>query len=60
MHLAGFTIEIYYDARPYECQNVVLCCVVRVRVRARRGGWRVGGTPTYVIQTKDTITNNTE
>ena len=20
MHLVGFTIEIYYDARPYECQ----------------------------------------
>jgi len=25
MHLFGFTIEIYYDARPYERQNVVLC-----------------------------------
>jgi len=22
MHLVGFTIEIYYDARPYERQNV--------------------------------------
>ena len=21
MHLVGFTIEIYYDARPYECQT---------------------------------------
>jgi len=21
MHLVGFTIEIYYDARPYERQN---------------------------------------
>jgi len=20
MHLVSFTIEIYYDARPYECQ----------------------------------------
>jgi len=25
IHLFGFTIEIYYDARPYERQNVVLC-----------------------------------
>ena len=31
MHLVGFTIEIYYDARPYECQicdlNITQPCV---------------------------------
>ena len=28
MHLIGVTIEIYYDARPYERQIVYYCCVL--------------------------------
>jgi len=27
LHLAGFTIEIYYDARPYECHIISVVCV---------------------------------
>ena len=44
MHLVGFTIEIYYDARPYECQIcfclllVVLCALItNIRVKFRVG-----------------------
>jgi len=40
MHLVGFTIEIYYDARPYErhistvCVHVCVCVCVCARARA--------------------------
>ena len=28
MHLVGFTIEIYYDAWPYERQNCMIKCLM--------------------------------
>jgi len=31
VHLLGFTIEIYYDARSYKCQINVMSCEIRVR-----------------------------
>jgi len=30
MHLVGFTIEIYYDARPYERQKRSVVCFIRL------------------------------
>jgi len=39
MHLVGFTIEMYYDARPYECQiSMYLLFVTHIPEDDHRSG----------------------
>ena len=49
MHLVGFTIEIYYDARPYESQNAPFRLGVPIdKFRGLR--WtRPNSSPTFTL-----------
>ena len=50
MHLVGFTIEIFYDARPYECQTVTKItlsriCLEYLRNTAKKNSFRLALSP---------------
>jgi hypothetical protein len=44
VHLVGFTIEIYHDARPYECQIVEPGKKLSGKRRKKNGFLKITGT----------------